>query len=64
MGRDVVEEGYWCSVMAGPLHLSIKTAELPIQRYSQLTGCAHTQAAHTLTTHLETLLQGSLSLTL
>lgn len=61
MGRDVVGEGYWRGVMASPPHLSIKTAELPIQRYSQLTGCAHTQAAHTLSTHLETLLCDSLS---
>lgn len=61
MGRDVGREGYWRGGVAGPLHLSIKTAELLIQWYSHLTGCAHTQAAHTLTTRLETLLRGSLS---
>lgn len=49
-----------CGV-ASHLHLSIKTAEVLIQfSCSHLTDSAHTQAGHTLTTHLETLTKAHL----
>lgn len=48
--------GFFASGVVSPHHLSIKTAEVLIQWYSHFTDSAHThtQARHTLKTHLGT----------